>query len=921
MSLTQENLRAFLERETVADFINLESYHKDEDGIGLYYCRNGYRGFAFELFPSSIAGLNEHESIVSALGYDFPEQTCIELFYIPSRNFDKILDAYVEGHSTPKNIKNPAAIKSFIEKNKEWLVDNRDQSIVQSPILDARPKNHRVFVTVMIPPIHNKTNNEIFDDEIIKYANITKGKLSTLSPIEPTVNDLLSVFNEAIAPAKKGQWNVEYDESTPIFNQFLSSEDELAIYEEDNSFIEHTSGGPSEKYYSAVLTTKKYPSRYNISKAQNLIFDMDGKNPKNHFASPFFISLKIVIENKEKLKKTQVSKSQVNRYQTNLLGERIKTYFPKLAEVSEESAELIQRLDSKGDIILKTQWSMVLHEKSINKMHERIETIKSEFEKETWILQQETEIPLMMFLYSLPFMFDVRYKNFSKRFATMLKSNNGAVVPLYRDSGSMGGPQKGMLLFGRQLQIQFFDNFEKGRPGNNIVIAAGTRSGKTFFISNKIAHDVACGRKSTFIELDETLHDFVESFGGRYIRFDDRNEKKCLNFFTNLKTLPNGELDPEALFYIVPLVGLMINWQLDGDETKVKDPNKAVMSSYVIKALKAAYNEAGNEAGMAHVHRHLELIYKELKESYGFDDARLRDAVTALEPYSQRGGAYYEFFNGKRNIYFTDSNLTAIGLAALKDKGDLFSIVLMALTQAIISEYFDKSKQLIEKLLYIDEAWALLENPIFVVFLIKVWRTLNKFNGAGVAISQDIDQYFKTPELEALYNNSTYKIFFKQPKDVIERMARDKKIPDDEGLKRSIGTLRTVTAVYSEMMVYTEEGFTINRVISNRYAFYLITNADNGPEVFALMQKINIKKHEAASILAFKDATNLSIQASLEKFQIDKGTLDIDHAGEEIRQWYQDRKAEVKKKANIEESPVKLTLKEKIKLLIGEIFA
>jgi hypothetical protein len=65
----------------------------------------------------------------------------------------------------------------------------------------------------------------------------------------------------------------------------------------------------------------------------------------------------------------------------------------------------------------------------------------------------------------------------------------------------------------------------------------------------------------------------------------------------------------------------------------------------------------------------------------------------------------------------------------------------------------------------------------------------------------------------------------------------------------------------------------------------------------------------------------LSIQASLEKFQIDKGTLDIDHAGEEIRQWYQDRKAEVKKKANIEESPVKLTLKEKIKLLIGEIFA
>ncbi|MDD3466323.1 MAG: TraC family protein [Campylobacterales bacterium] len=917
MALTQDNLRAFLERETVADFINIESYAKVDD-IGIYYMRNGYRGFVFELQPSSFVGLNEHETIVSALGYDFPEQSCVEIFYIPSRNFDKMMGEYVKGHSSPKNIRNPAAIKSFIEKNKDWLVAHRNKNIIKSSIVDSRPKNHRVFITFMIPPV-NKKNIEITDNDIVKLANISRGKLSTLAPFEPALNDFLAIFNEAISPGREKMWDIDYDESTPIYNHFLSSEDEISCYSKDESIIEHKNQSNDIKYYSAVLTTKKYPTRFNIAKAQSLFFDMDGKNPKNHFSAPFFITLKIVIENKENMKKKQIAKSQMNRYQTNLLGEKVKVYFPRLATVSEESAEIISRLNDANDAVLKSQWSLVLHESSLNKLHERIETVKSEFEKSTWIIQQETEIPLVAFLYSLPFMFDPRYKEFSKRFATMLKSNNGAVAPLYRDSGSMGSPQKGMLMFGRQTEPQFFDNFEKGHPGNNVVVAAGTRSGKTFFISNKIAHDVACGRKTTFIELDETLHDFVEAFGGTYIRFDEKNEKKCLNFFTNIKTLPNGEIDPEALFYIVPLVGLMINWQLDGDESKVRDPNKAVMSSYVIKAIKAAFGEAGKEAGMSHVHRHLELIYKELKESYGFDDPRLRDAVTSLEPYSQRGGVYYDFFNGKRNIYFTNSNLTAIGLSALRDKGDLFPIVLMALTQAVISEYYDKSKQLIEKLLYIDEAWALLENPIFVVFLIKVWRTINKYNGAGIAISQDIDQYFKSPELESLYNNSTYKIFFQQPRDVIERMANDKKLPDDHVLKESIGSLRTVTGVYSELMIYTNSGFTINRVISNRYAFYLITNADNGPEVFALMKKLGISKDVAAEILSFKDESGLSMECAIEYVWAKQGKIQNDDISVELKKYLEPKKRILSAEKN-EFLPEHVGFLKKVNIILGEIF-
>jgi len=879
MSMTQENLQAFLERETVSDFITMEDC-AEIDGIVVYFCRNGYRGFAIEVFPSSFAGLNEHETITSALGFDYPANTAVEITFLPSRNIDKIVEKHKEGHSHPKYLTNPEAAKELIEKNGDWVISHRNKSLLSTPLVDARPRNYRTLVTIVIPPL-NKDNEEIRDEEIIKYANITKGKLGTLSAQFMEKDDFLSCFNEMISPQKYGEWDMEHDEHTSIYNQFLSSEDEISFNEQDESIIEHHSRN-KDTYYTSVLTTKKYPSKFNIIGTQNLFFDISGRSAKNHLSCPYYVSLKIVIEDKEKLKKIQVSKAQANRYQTNLFGDKIKTYFPKIAEVSEESSDIISRLESKGDVVLKSQFSIVISDSNLNKLHENIESLKSDFEKSGWILQQETEIAMMVYFFSLPMVFEPKYKNASKRFATMLKSNNGAIAPLFAASGSMGTPEKGMMTFDRQCQIQFFDNFEKGRTGNNMVIAAGTRSGKTYMVSNKISQDIACGRKVVFVELDETLSEIADALGGEYIRFDEKDSKKCLNFFTDIKILPNGNIDPESLYLIVPLVGLMINWKLDADESQIKDPNVAVMSSYVLKALRAAFSEAGREAGMAEVYTNLDLIYKELK-GLGIDDSRLRDAVTSLEPYAIRGGLYYEFFNGKRNVYFSGSNFIGVGLAALKEKGELFSIVLMALTQAIVSEYYDKSKQDIEKLLYIDEAWALLENPIFVMFLVRIWRTINKYNGAGVAISQDIDQYFSSPELEALYNNSTYKIFFKQSEDVVDRMMRDKKLPEDETLKNSIVSLRTVSGQYSEMMIYTTEGFTINRIITNKFTFYLFTNPDNGPEVFALMKKLNIKKHEAAQILSFKDENDCSMLASVEKFIYERGEIGIDDISEETR--------------------------------------
>jgi len=359
--LTSDNLQAFLERETIADFINLESYAEDDKGNGFYQCRNGYRGFVFEVYPSSNVGLNEHETIVSALGYGYPIETVFEVLYLPSRNITKTLQRYEDGHSKACNISNPAAINTMSAETVKWLKANRDSSIIKSPLLNIRPRDIKTLVIVMIPPVDNK-NAEILDTDIIKYSSITEGKLTTLSPRRIKNNEFISIVNEIITPGKTKGWDIEYDEGTPLYNHFCSSEDTIGECEEDSSIIKYSTEGEDD-LYSAVLTTKTYPSRYNIVQAKNLFFNTLGKEQKNHFSGPYYISLKISVEDKDKLKKVQKAKAQANKYQVNLLGPKAKEFFPRLKEVEEETTELIERLDNKGDIILKTQWCMVVSDK------------------------------------------------------------------------------------------------------------------------------------------------------------------------------------------------------------------------------------------------------------------------------------------------------------------------------------------------------------------------------------------------------------------------------------------------------------------------------------------------------------------------------------------------------------------------------
>ncbi|MGB0989254.1 MAG: TraC family protein [Halarcobacter sp.] len=883
--LTRENLQEILERETISEFLNLENYAQSDNEVGVFYCRNGYRGYCFEIFPPAKPTYSLHDDILGMYSQALPSDAAIQITHLPSRNIKKFFDLFENTHKNPQGLTNPENVINLIKNNVKWMTNAINNSLIKNRAMVLRPRNYRTIVTVMIPQRHNK--KMIKDSGIVDFALKTKNRLKPFAPKALNADEMLTVLNEMLRPNESdcNRWDTKYNENKALFLQILSSSDTIEYDSNDNGYIE-IKNRHGEKTYATVLTTKSFPNYMTVDVGQGLFFNANGKEPKNQFSCPYFINSTTHIVSKESIKKKEENKARGNMYQAEMVGEKGMKYFQNLKRRAAEAEELLTVL-SGNESISKTQWTLCMFANTKEELAENVEAAITEFEKKDWILQQEVEIAVPMLLYSLPFQFDLDYKKWSQKFDTTLKSNTTVLAPAYADFASFGTAQRGMPLFGRQGQIQYFDPFDKTFPGNNAVVAAPTRSGKTFWATHFIASSLALGRKIVFIELQETLAGVVEAFGGKYIRFDEKR-KICVNFFTDIKLSGDGKsIHNDAMIMIIPLIGLMMQKKLiAGSEDPNRTSETAVLSSYIETAVNSAFADKGTNTGMYEVNEELKKI-AQAKIKEGARDSRLDDAIIALKPYSTPDGTYYPYFNGQKTEYFNDNNFVVLGLSALQDKGALFDIVLMALTQSVTNEYFMPQNASIEKLLIVDEAWSILSNPIFAHFMIKVWRTLNKFNGAGISISQDISQYFdpNAPELEALFNNSTYKIYFRQDGDVVDRLVKDKKLPENQLFIKDLKSLRTVTGEYSETMIYTNDGYTISRTISSKYSFYLYSNRDGAPEVYKMMDKFNISKHQASWILEFVDIHQLnSLDLAIEAYDFEYGVIGYEKISDDLKQ-------------------------------------
>ncbi len=139
------------------------------------------------------------------------------------------------------------------------------------------------------------------------------------------------------------------------------------------------------------------------------------------------------------------------------------------------------------------------------------------------------------------------------------------------------------------------------------------------------------------------------------------------------------------------------------------------------------------------------------------------------------------FFNKRTNVKI-NNNLVIADIYDLGEENIKYGMYLFA------DIFWDKIKEnrTEKKIIYLDEIWRLIgvtSNPEVATFIYKIFKTIRKYGGGGVAITQDISDIFSLDNGvfgKSIINNTSIKVFFSLEEDNINTISKYANITEKE---------------------------------------------------------------------------------------------------------------------------------------------
>jgi conjugation system TraG family ATPase len=143
-------------------------------------------------------------------------------------------------------------------------------------------------------------------------------------------------------------------------------------------------------------------------------------------------------------------------------------------------------------------------------------------------------------------------------------------------------------------------------------------------------------------------------------------------------------------------------------------------------------------------------------------DFDIHNFLNVLEPY-YLGGEYDYLLNSNRQLDLLGKRFIVFELDNIKDNRVLFPIVTIILMETFIN----KMRRLkgVRKIILLEEAWKALSKEGMSEYLKYLFKTVRKFFGEAVVVTQEVDDIISSPIVkESIINNSDCKILLDQRK-------------------------------------------------------------------------------------------------------------------------------------------------------------
>jgi conjugal transfer ATP-binding protein TraC len=317
------------------------------------------------------------------------------------------------------------------------------------------------------------------------------------------------------------------------------------------------------------------------------------------------------------------------------------------------------------------------------------------------------------------------------------------------------------ILYGvnrHNASLVLFDRFSL--ENYNSVIFAKSGSGKSYATKLEILRTLMFDTEVIVIDPEREYEFLSQTVGGRYFNIS-LNSEHHINPF-DLAAPREDEAPADVLrSNIVALVGMfrLMFGGLTPEEDAIID--KAVTETYALKDITVDSNFAEIEPPLL---SDFELVLAGMQGS--------ESLVQRLSKYTK--GSWAGFINQPTNV---DLNKRFIVFSVRDMEDDLKPVAMYLITHYIWNAV---RKQLKKRLLVIDEAWWMMKSDDTASFLYGMAKRGRKYYLGLATITQDVDDFLKSPYGLPMITNSSIQLLLKQSPTTIDTLQKTFNLSDEE---------------------------------------------------------------------------------------------------------------------------------------------
>lgn len=331
--------------------------------------------------------------------------------------------------------------------------------------------------------------------------------------------------------------------------------------------------------------------------------------------------------------------------------------------------------------------------------------------------------------------------------------------------------------------LVFIDRYNNNKYKNaNICIFGTSGAGKSFYTKLLILRYKLLGIKQYIIDPEREYNNLCKKLNGTQIKIGPSSDTYINIFDIRKESLEDGENGYLAI-KIGKLIGFfnLIFGELNEEEKAILE--EKLIETYKIKNINFDDNSLYKEIK---VKNKIKKIFKTEKDMPILEDLynilennnNTKKFKTKLIPFVKGS---MKFLNNKTNVKLENELIVAdiyeLGEENLKYGMYLFTDI-----------FWDKIKENRneKKAIYLDEIWRLIgvtSNKEVASFIYKIFKTIRKYGGSGVAITQDISDIFSLDNGtygKSILNNSSIKTFFALEEENIKILAEYSNLSEKE---------------------------------------------------------------------------------------------------------------------------------------------